>query len=65
MRTLDVVKATSAGFWNSCSNTAAPIATAAATMQETMKTHMFAMLSEGNEIIMDPLAPISKRSNAA
>jgi hypothetical protein len=65
MRTSDVVKATAAGSWNLSNDTAAPIAMAAATMQETMKTHMFALLSEGNEIIMDPPAPISKRSNAA
>jgi hypothetical protein len=38
---------------------------AAAAVQETMKTHMFVMSSEGNEITMDPPAPISKRSNAA
>jgi hypothetical protein len=65
MRTLDVVKATAADSWTLSNDTAAPIAMAAATAQETMKTHMFVMSSEGNEITMDPPAPISRRSNAA
>jgi len=47
MRTPDVVKATAAGSWNFCSDTAAPIAMAAATTQETRKTHMFVMLCDG------------------
>jgi hypothetical protein len=40
MRTLSVENATSAGLWMPLRTTTAQIASAAATMQETMKTFM-------------------------
>ena len=65
MRTPDVVKATAAGFWSSCRTTAAPIAIAAATMQETMKIRMFVMLSKGQANHYGPARAGIKRSNVA
>jgi len=59
MRAPDVAKATAAGSWNFCSDTAAPIAMVAATTQEIMKTHMFFVLSDGNGAIMNSPTPIS------
>jgi hypothetical protein len=57
MRTPDVVNATAAGSRNSFNTMAAPIAMAAAAIQETIKTRIFVVLSErvkkGNRMIMD------------